>query len=96
MTVLSHTPAIDLAALRIQPDSEALLTERINTATPIRSPSPNTWGSSLTMTLSNAAAISGLSITTLRRHAANGNLRLIKLGGRTLVESASLRRLLQQ
>jgi len=48
------------------------------------------------MTLSNAAAISGLSITTLRRHAANGNLRLIKLGGRTLVESASLRRLLQQ
>jgi len=60
------------------------------------SPSPNTWGSSLTMTLSNAAAISGLSITTLRRHAANGNLRLIKLGGRTLVDSASLRRLLQQ
>ncbi len=58
--------------------------------------SPNTWGSPLTMTLSNASAISGLSISTLRRHAAKGHLRLIKLGGRTLVDSASLRRLLQQ
>ncbi len=66
------------------------------TSTTTNSPPSNTWGSSFTMTLSNAAAISGLSVSTLRRHAAKGSLRLIKLGGRTLVDTASLRRLLQQ
>lgn len=48
----------------------------------------------LTYTLARASRITGLSISTLRRHAAANRLRLLKVGGRTLVHSASLRGLL--
>ena len=47
----------------------------------------------LTYTLNGAAAASGLSRSTLYRHAAAGRLRLVKVGGRTLVDAASLRAL---
>jgi hypothetical protein len=48
----------------------------------------------LTFTLADAARMSGLSQATLRRRASEGGLRLVKVGGRTLVDAASLRRLL--
>ena len=48
----------------------------------------------LAYTLPNAAAVSGLSRSTLYRHAAAGRLRLVRVGGRTLVDAASLRCLL--
>jgi hypothetical protein len=48
----------------------------------------------LTFTLADAARLSGLSQATLRRRAAEGSLRLVKVGGRTLVDAASLRRML--
>lgn len=47
----------------------------------------------LTHTISDAAHITGLSRSTLYRHAAAGRLRLVKVGGRTLVDAASLRAL---
>ena len=47
----------------------------------------------LTHTLNDAAQITGLSRSTLYRHAASGRLRLVKVGGRTLVDAASLRAL---
>ena len=47
----------------------------------------------LTYTLNAAAAASGLSRSTLYRHAAAGKLRLVKVGGRTLVDANSLRAL---
>jgi hypothetical protein len=46
----------------------------------------------LTYTLAAAAAASGLSRSTLYRHAA-ARLRLVKVGGQTLVDAASLRAL---
>jgi hypothetical protein len=48
----------------------------------------------LTFTLRQAAALSGLSPATLRRRARDGSLLLVKVGGRTLVNGASLRRML--
>jgi hypothetical protein len=48
----------------------------------------------LTYTLHDAARISGLSRATLYRHAAVGRLRLVRVGGRTLADGASLRALL--
>jgi excisionase family DNA binding protein len=48
----------------------------------------------LSYTLNAAAAASGLSRSTLYRHAAAGRLRLVKVGGRTLVDAASLRALI--
>lgn len=45
----------------------------------------------LTYTLAAAAAVSGLSRSTFYRHAAAGRLRLVRVGGRTLVDAASLR-----
>lgn len=54
------------------------------------SPPPN----ALTYTLQGAALLSGLSVSTLRRRAAEGKLRLVRCGGRTLAEGASLRCLL--
>jgi hypothetical protein len=48
----------------------------------------------LTLTLQKAAAITGISIATLRRHAKVGRLVLIKVGSRTLVEARSLEALL--
>ena len=47
----------------------------------------------LTHTLNDAAHITGLSRSTLYRHAAAGSLRLVRVGGRTLVDAASLRAL---
>ena len=47
----------------------------------------------LSYTLNAAAAASGLSRSTLYRHGAAGKLRLVKVGGRTLVDAASLRAL---
>ncbi len=49
----------------------------------------------LTYTLNAAAAASGLSRSTLYRHAAAGRLRLVKVGGRTLVDAGSLRALVE-
>lgn len=57
-------------------------------AVPKRKPVPP-----LTYTLHDAAAASGLSRNTLYRHAQAGALRLVKVGGRTLVDAASLRAL---
>jgi excisionase family DNA binding protein len=48
----------------------------------------------LTYTLIDAAEISGLSKSTLYRHAKDGKLQLVKVGGRTLVNAASLHTLL--
>jgi excisionase family DNA binding protein len=50
--------------------------------------------SPITYNLNDAARITGLSRSTLYRHAAAGRLRLLKCGGRTLVDAASLRALL--
>jgi excisionase family DNA binding protein len=47
-----------------------------------------------TFTLADAARMSGLSQATLRRRAAEGELRLVRVGRRTLVDAASLRRML--
>ncbi len=48
----------------------------------------------LVYTLRDAAYVSSLSEDTLRRRAKEGKLRLVKVEGRTLVDAASLRRLL--
>ncbi|MDI3309537.1 MAG: helix-turn-helix domain-containing protein [Acetobacteraceae bacterium] len=45
--------------------------------------------------MSDASAACGLSRSTLYRHAAAGRLRLVRVGGRTLVDAASLRALLR-
>lgn len=47
----------------------------------------------LTHTMTDASSVTGLSRSTLYRHAAAGKLRLVKVGGRTLVDAASLRAL---
>jgi hypothetical protein len=59
------------------------------TAAPQRAPAP----APLTYGLNAAAAASGLSRSTLYRHAAAGRLRLTRVGGRTLVCAVSLRAL---
>ena len=48
----------------------------------------------LAYTLSAAYAACGLSRSTIYRHAKAGHLRLVRAGGRTLVDAASLRALL--
>lgn len=48
----------------------------------------------LAYTLHDATAACGLSRSTLYRHAAAGRLRLVKVGGRTLVDATSLRALI--
>ena len=61
-----------------------------------RRPAPShraTTAASLTHTLNHAATITGLSRSTLYRHASAGRLRLVRVGGRTLVDAASLREL---
>jgi len=50
--------------------------------------------SAITITLRDAAALSGLSTATLRRRAREGALETRRVGGRRLVVAASLRRLL--
>ncbi len=47
----------------------------------------------LAYTLSAASVACGLSRSTIYRHAKAGRLRLVKVGGRTLVDAASLRAL---
>lgn len=47
-----------------------------------------------TLTLQQASAATGLSISTLRRHAVAGRLELVRVGGRTLVRATSLARLI--
>jgi excisionase family DNA binding protein len=49
----------------------------------------------LAYTLNDASATCGLSRSTLYRHAAAGRLRLVRVGGRTLVDAASLRALIE-
>ena len=44
----------------------------------------------LSYTLRDGAAVTGLSIATLRRHNKSGRLRFIKIGGRTLIDARSL------
>jgi hypothetical protein len=48
----------------------------------------------LSYTLPGASALSGLSVATLRRRAKDGDLRLVRVGSRTLVAGDSLRRML--
>ncbi len=48
----------------------------------------------ITYTLHDAVLLSSLSEATLRRHAKDGSLRLVRVGSRTLVCGDSLRRLL--
>jgi excisionase family DNA binding protein len=48
----------------------------------------------ISYTLKEAARITGLSVSTIRRHHGSGRLRFFRVGGRTLVDGASLRRLL--
>jgi hypothetical protein len=55
-----------------------------------RPPQPVPAGA-VTATLKDAAVTVGLSPLTLRRRAADGHLRLLKVAGRTLVDVASLR-----
>jgi hypothetical protein len=49
----------------------------------------------IAFTLAEASQISGLSITTLRRHFQNGRLESHRVGGRRLVDAISLRRLIR-
>lgn len=55
---------------------------------------PPPLASALSFTLQDAARLSGLSPASLRRRAREGELRLFRCGGRTLVDAAALRRLL--
>ena len=48
----------------------------------------------LTFTLPDAAALSGLSVATLRRREKEGALRFVRVGSRTLVNGDSFRRML--
>ena len=48
----------------------------------------------LTYSLPDAALMSGLSVATLRRREAEGLLRFVRVGSRTLVPSDSLRAML--
>jgi excisionase family DNA binding protein len=49
----------------------------------------------LAYTMESASVACGLSRSTLYRHAKEGRLRLLRVGGRTLVDAASLRALLE-
>lgn len=55
---------------------------------------PDPLPHALSFTLSDASRLSGLSQPSLRRRAKEGRLMLVKIAGRTLVQGASLRRLL--
>jgi excisionase family DNA binding protein len=61
---------------------------RRRSARPAPLPEPLAYG------LADAARVTGLSRATLRRRAAEGKIRLVKVGGRTLVPAESLKRLL--
>jgi excisionase family DNA binding protein len=47
----------------------------------------------ITHTINDAAHITGLSRSTLYRHEKAGRLRMVRVGGRTLVDAVSLRAL---
>jgi len=64
------------------------------TQKPARRERPEPSPYAITYTLPDAARISGLSPATLRRRGKEGALRLFRVGGRRLVDGASLRRLL--
>jgi excisionase family DNA binding protein len=66
----------------------------IHTPTRRRSARPAPLPDALAYSLNDAAQLSGLSRATLRRRAAEGALRLVRVGGRTLVPAQSLKRLL--
>jgi hypothetical protein len=68
--------------------------QRAETAPHRAASPPSRSPAALTHTLNDASHISGLSRSTLYRHAAASRLRLVKVGGRTLVDAASLRALL--
>jgi hypothetical protein len=55
---------------------------------------PTPIAGALSYTLTDASRLSGLSVATLRRRAAAGDLRLFRSGGRRLADGASLRRML--
>jgi len=59
-----------------------------------RTERPAPFTGALSYTLPDASRLSGLSVATLRRRAKEGLLRLFRVGGRTLVDGATLRRLL--
>jgi hypothetical protein len=64
------------------------------TSTRRRSARPAPPPNALAYGLNDAARLSGLSCATLRRRAAEGRLKLVRVGGRTLVPADSLKRLL--
>ena len=59
---------------------------------PAERPPPHPYA--LTYSLPDAAIMSGLSVATLRRREAEGLLRFVRVGSRTLVPSDSLRAML--
>lgn len=72
-----------MASLETAPRRKRRLAER-----------PAPMREALAFTLPDASRLSGLSVATLRRRAADGALRLFRCGGRTLADGASLRRML--
>lgn len=63
--------------------------------TAIRAPrQPKPKPDPLVHSINDAVQISGLSRATIYRHGKAGRLRLVKVGGRTLVNAESLRTLL--
>jgi hypothetical protein len=70
------------------------MAKTIQTSTRRRSARPAPPPDALAYGLEDAARISGLSRSSLRRRAAEGRLKLVKIGGRTLVPADSLKRLL--
>ena len=63
---------------------------------PSKHPSFSQPTEALSFTVESARALSGLSRTTLYKLASRGDLRMIKVYGRTVVDGASLRALLAQ
>jgi excisionase family DNA binding protein len=70
------------------------MAKTIQTSTRRRSARPAPPPNALAYGLEDAAKLSGLSRATLRRRAAEGRLKLVKIGGRTLIPADSLKRLL--
>jgi excisionase family DNA binding protein len=64
------------------------------TSTRRRSARPAPLPDALAYGLNDAARLSGLSRATLRRRASEGRLKLVRVGGRTLIPAQSLKRLL--
>ena len=58
-----------------------------------RKPSPEPSPHAITYSWSQSARITGLSISSLRRRADEGKLKVVRVGGRTLIPAADLKRL---